>query len=161
MAQSKVTPLVIILSLLLAFCPTVTVNAVVDPGQLSIEDDVKAIKEKFQKQMEELRGDFSRQLEGRTQDFENRISQIRAMAAEELDKTRAEARKQMELLQNRAAEELVSIGLQFEKQLEAELGRLLTSGLDGVKRMAHAWLFWNGEDYHVPCFWNGELHVHI
>ena len=55
MAQSKVTPLVIILSLLLAFCPTVTVNAVVDPGQLSIEDDVKAIKEKFQKQMEELR----------------------------------------------------------------------------------------------------------
>ena len=118
MAQSKVTPLVIILSLLLAFCPTVTVNAVVDPGQLSIEDDVKAIKEKFQKQMEELRGDFSRQLEGRTQDFENRISQIRAMAAEELDKTRAEARKQMELLQNRAAEELVSIGLQFEKQLE-------------------------------------------
>ena len=51
--------------------------------------------------------------------------------------------------------------VQFEKQLEAELRRLLTSGLDGVKRMAHAWLFWNGEDYHVPCFWNGELHVHI
>lgn len=118
MAQSKVTPLAIIFSLLLAFCPAVTVNAFVDPGQLSIEDDVKAIKEKFQKQMEELRGDFSRQLEGRTQDFENRISQIRAMAAEELDKTRAEARKQMELLQNRAAEELVSIGFQFEKQLE-------------------------------------------
>ena len=118
MAQSKVTPLVVILSMLLAFCPAAPVNAVVDPGLLSIEDDVKAIKEKFQKQMEELRGDFSRQLEGRTQDFENRLSQIRAMAAEELDKTRAEARKQMELLQNRAAEELVSIGLQFEKQLE-------------------------------------------
>lgn len=118
MAQSKVTPLVIFLSMLLAFCPAVPADAVVDPGLLSIEDDVKAIKEKFQKQMEELRGDFSRQLEGRTQDFENRLSQIRAMAAEELDKTRAEARKQMELLQNRAAEELVSIGLQFEKQLE-------------------------------------------
>ena len=118
MAQSKVTPLVIFLSMLLAFCPAVPAGAVVDPGLLSIEDDVKAIKEKFQKQMEELRGDFSRQLEGRTQDFENRLSQIRAMAAEELDKTRAEARKQMELLQNRAAEELFSIGLQFEKQLE-------------------------------------------
>ena len=118
MAQSKVTPLVFFLSMLLAFCPAVSASAVVDPGLLSMEDDVKAIKEKFQKQMEELRGEFSRQLEGRTQDFENRISQIRAMAAEELDKTRAEARKQMELLQNRAAEELVSIGLQFEKQLE-------------------------------------------
>ena len=118
MAQSKVTAIVIFLSMLLAFCPAVPAGTVVDPGLLSIEDDVKAIKEKFQKQMEELRGDFSRQLEGRTQDFENRLSQIRAMAAEELDKTRAEARKQMELLQNRAAEELVSIGLQFEKQLE-------------------------------------------
>ena len=118
MAQSKVTPLVFFLSLLLAFCPAVSASTVVDPVLLSIEDDVKAIKEKFLKQMAELRGDFSRQLEDRTEDFENRLSQIRAMAAEELDKTRAEARKQMELLQNRAAEELVSIGLQFEKQLE-------------------------------------------
>lgn len=138
MAQSKVTPLVFFLSMLLAFCPAVSASAVVDPGLLSIEDDVKAIKEKFQKQMEELRGEFSRQLEGRTQDFENRLSQIRAMAAEELDKTRAEARKQMELLQNRAAEELVSIGLQFEKQLE-ELKNLadekLAKAQDEIERL--------------------------
>ena len=118
MAQSKLTPLAFFLSLMLAFCPAAMANPAFDPGLLSMDDDVKAVKEKFQKQMEELRGDFTRQLEGRTQEFEDRISQIRAMAAEELDKTRAEARKQMELLQNRAAEELVSIGLQFEKQLE-------------------------------------------
>ena len=118
MAQSRLNLFACLTALLLTVTPMALATPDFDPGMFSMDDDVKAVKERFQKQMEQLRGEFSQQLEGRTKEFENRINQIRAMAAEELDKTRVEARKQMEVLQNRAAEELVSIGLQFEKQLE-------------------------------------------
>lgn len=118
MAQSTKRSFSLAMTLLLAFCSSTFAAPDFDPGTLSMDDDVKAVQEKFEKQMEELRGELSRQLKSRTEAFDQQVNRIREMAAEELDKTRTEARAQLEMLQNRAAEELTSIGVQFETQLK-------------------------------------------
>ena len=117
MAQSTRNSFSLAVALLMAVCCPLFASPDFDPSSFSIDDDVKEVQERLQKQMDELRSDFLKQLEMRNQEFEKRISQIREMSALELDKTKLESRTQLEVLRNRAAGELEAFGKRFEQQI--------------------------------------------